>query len=469
MTSPLERRQFLKIAFSGTVAALLPSLSCARHKKPNILLIITDQQHAKMMSCAGSRYVDTPAMDRLASRGTRFDRAYCTDPVCVPSRFSLMTGRMPSEIGMRSNSSRHIESIPEPIKMNGLGHLIKRAGYEVAYGGKVHLPKMSAEDVGFNVISEDERDDLARVCAGYIRREHENPFFLVASFINPHDICYMALRDFAETDFEKLLVSKGKIENETLDKALQLPEGMSREQFFATVCPPLPPNHLPQQDEPEAISWLLNQRPFRVKARNQYTDEQWRLHRWAYARLTERVDEQIGIVLDALEQSGKVKDTLVIFTSDHGDNDSAHKLEHKTVFYDESSRIPLIVSWPGVLPEGRVETEHLVSNGLDVLPTCCDFAGIDPPKDLQGASLRPILESGAVESWRTFLPVESEIGHMIVTKNYKYILYDMGAKQEQMLDLRADPHETRNALPDIDKKMIDEHREMFKKVFPEWV
>ncbi|MBD3378746.1 hypothetical protein GF406_27210 [candidate division KSB1 bacterium] len=80
-----------------------------------------------------------------------------------------------------------------------------------------------------------------------------------------------------------------------------------------------------------------------------------------------------------------------------------------------------------------------------------------------------ILQSDNVESWREYLPVESEIGHMIVTKKYKYIVYDMGSKQEQMFDLEADPHETRNALTEMDQKILDEHRAIFKKAFPEWV
>lgn len=117
---------------------------------PNILVILTDQQHASMMSCAGNRYLHTPAMDSLAARGMRFERTYCTDPVCVPSRFSLMTGRMPSAIGMRSNDESQVESIPPRILQSGLGWLMRSGGYEAVYAGKVHLPKMTAQDLGFD-------------------------------------------------------------------------------------------------------------------------------------------------------------------------------------------------------------------------------------------------------------------------------------------------------------------------------
>ncbi len=293
------------------------------NKKPNILLILTDQQSAEMMSCAGNPYLNTPAMDSLASSGVRFEKTYCTNPVCVPSRFSLMTGRMPSEIALRSNEDSHIQCIPEDIKEKGLGYLARKAGYDPAYGGKVHLPKMSAEDIGFNNITDDERKELAQVCADFIKEKREKPFFLVASFINPHDICYMAIRDEnPNAEFFKYVVK----ELEALDEALKLPENMSEEEFFNKYCPPLPDNFEPQEDEPEAVDYLLNQRTFKKKAREEYSEKRWRLHRWAYCRLTEMVDTQIGQVLDAVKASGKDEETVIIFTSDHGDMDSAHRL-----------------------------------------------------------------------------------------------------------------------------------------------
>ncbi|MCL2665969.1 MAG: sulfatase-like hydrolase/transferase, partial [Defluviitaleaceae bacterium] len=107
--------------------------------------------------------------------------------------------------------------------------------------------------------------------------------------------------------------------------------------------PPLPFNHMPAEDEPEAIDFLINERGFRRLARERYTEEQWRLHRHAYARLTEEVDGQIQTVIDALKSSGKFENTVIILTSDHGDMDSAHKLEHKSVFYEECIRVPMLV------------------------------------------------------------------------------------------------------------------------------
>jgi choline-sulfatase len=445
-------------------------MSTAPPDRPNLLFILTDQQNAQMLSCAGNRYLHTPAMDSLAAEGVRFERAYCTDPLCVPSRFSLMTGRMPSAIGLRGNNARHIEDVPEEIQQQGLGWLLRDAGYEVAYGGKEHLPRMRATDLGFEYITDDERDELARVCADFVRRPHDRPFFLVASFINPHDICYMAIRDQGESDLSKLLIEKGELPRAELDAALRLPEGVDRETFLAEVCPPLPPNFEPQQDEPEALRMMQAARPFKQKARQRWSEEQWRLHRWAYARLTERVDGQIGQVLDALRESGQAENTVVIFTSDHGDMDAAHRMEHKTAFYEEACRIPLLVAQAGTPPAGVVDREHLVSNGLDLLPTLCDYAGVAPPAGLRGHSIRPLAEGRTPSGWRTpagwrtSVPIESPYGYAVVTQRYKYALYDEDAHREQLLDLEEEPPEMRNAAHDpANQEILQRMRAIFQE------
>src|SRR5690606_22122728 len=147
------------------------------------------------------------------------------------------------------------------------------------------------------------------------------------------------------------LLENARIELQTLSEALKLPAGVSRDDFFAGLCPPLPANLDIPQGEPQAVL-LADSRNFRTYARQSWSNEQWRLHRWAYARLTEKVDAEIGRVLAALREAGLEKDTLVVFCSDHGDMDSAHRLEHKAVLYEESARVPLLVSWKGVTKAG---------------------------------------------------------------------------------------------------------------------
>jgi len=433
--------------------------------RPNILLILTDQLSATMMSCAGNPYLRTPAMDSLAASGVRFARAYCTNPVCVPSRFSMMTGRLPSEIGLLSD-----HDVPRPtetIWQNGLGWLLRKVGYETAYGGKVHLPGMTPEDVGFSSICPDERDELARTCARFLSQPRPSPFCLVASFINPHDICYLAIRDFMQTEGERGIIAGGELALRTLDQARQRPGGVSAADFFAHHCPPLPPNFEPQDDEPEVLRLLLEQRPFRMKARREWSAEAWREHRWAYARLTEVVDAQIRIVLDALEASGQADRTLVILTSDHGDMDAAHRMEHKSTPYEEACRIPLLVRAPGGA-RGGVNATNLVSSGLDLLPTICDYAQAAVPQGLQGRSLRGLLAGGAAPGWRAAVPVESAVGRAVVTATHKYIAYDLSTHPERVIDLVADPGEMQASLAEAAPgPVLAGLRQEFRSVFGE--
>jgi arylsulfatase A-like enzyme len=440
-----------------------------RETQPNVLIIITDQQSARMMSATGNPYVDTPGMDRLAAEGVRFRRAYVTNPVCLPSRFSMLTGRMPSVIGARSNVTQHLDPVPAAIRQQAMGWRLRAAGYETVYGGKVHLPEgLDAAQAGFEVLTTDERDGLARAVIDYLTEAHEQPFALVASFINPHDICYMGIRDFASSELDQRLLANGQVELARLDRALERPAGVSDAEFFAHHAPPLPPNFEPQEDEPEAIRTLLHRRAFRWKARTQWSNERWREHRWAYARLTEMVDAQVGRVLDGLRSSDYADDTVVIFTSDHGDHDAAHRMEHKSVPYEEAANVPLIIRAPGGM-RGHVDEEHLVSTGLDLLPTVCDYAGCTVPEDLEGRSLRPLVERPTVADWRADLVVESEIGPMVVTERYKYLRCDDGANAEQLYDLRADPYETRNVVDDpANRAILEQLRRRFEPVAERW-
>jgi choline-sulfatase len=459
--------------------AIIVGKACTSREQPvqpNIIYILTDQQSASMMSSAGNKWLHTPAMDYMAENGLRFTRAYTSNPVSSPARVSMMTGRMAGYFkANRGNTVRenagamHITELPEEVRETNIATVMRQAGYDLVFGGKQHLPKsLQPETLGFNVISMDERDELAETAAQYIKKEHAKPFFMIVSLINPHDICYKAIRHFASTEEEKRIITSGKTEVATLDEALKIPEGMSQEEFFETHWPPLPPHYEPQTGEPKAIDWLLHLRPFRINAREKYTDEDWRMHRWAYCRLTEVVDRQIQVILDALKESGQEKNTLVMLTSDHGDMNAAHRLEHKTVLYEESANIPFVVMWKGKISGGRVDSVHLVSNMLDLLPTASDYAGKAIYADLRGKSLRPLLEGKKTE-WRKSLGVETEMGQMVVDENRcKYMKYDAVGIEEQLQDLKSDPYEMMNYInhPEYSNVLYN-MRKQYGEWFPE--
>ena len=418
--------------------------------KPNILVIMTDQQHAGMMSCAGNSYVKTPMMDSLAATGARFELAYCANPVCVPSRVTMLTGIMPSRIGMETNGKGKAKGTPDILE-HSMGRVFAKAGYETVYGGKQHVP-MTIEDAGFRDIEKNSGPKLAETCAQFLRQKHDKPFLMVASFINPHDICFMAISDAR---------NPGKISGpKPLLEALTLPTGMSREDFFAKACPPLPANYAIPLGEPEAIL-AADTRGFRTYARKEWTAEQWRLHRWAYARLTECVDTEIGVVLTALRETGLDANTLVVFVSDHGDMDASHRLEHKSVLYDEATRVPLIVSWKGVTKPGLVDREHLISAGQDLIPTLCDFANVPVPSALKGRSVRALAEGRTPSTWREAQVVENGDSRMVRSARYKYIVYASGARREMLVDMKSDPGEMNNLAQDpATSYVLKEHRQI---------
>lgn len=434
---------------------------------PNILFIMTDQQSRHMMSCAGNPYVDTPAMDSLAASGTRFTRAYCTNPVCVPSRFSLFTGRMASEIELEGNGPVRTPEKLEGIRETGLGWMLRDAGYDAVYAGKQHLPGMDAEDLGFTLLTADERDELAQATADYVSRPHDKPWCLVASFINPHDICYMAIHDHAREEGKDHPKGSGVVAQREIDHAVDAAAGIDEAAFFETHCPPLPPNYDPQQDEPEALHELVAKRAFRRHVRENWGESEWRMHRWVYARLTERVDAQIGQLLDALRLGPAADNTVIIFTSDHGDHDSSHRMEHKTYPYEEAAGVPLIIGQPGQT-NGAVTDATVVSNGLDLYPTICDYAGAAVPSHTSGLSLRPLVDGDATSFPREYVPIESDVGNAIVGERYKYVRCFSGARAEQLYDLNTDPHETCNsAQASAAADALEQHRQLFDAHFGE--
>jgi choline-sulfatase len=426
---------------------------------------MTDQQHAAMMSCTGNKWLKTPALDRLAASGVRFERAYASNPVCVPSRFSLQTGLMPSAVGMGQNGDSGRATVTDVMLQQSLGRFFQKAGYETAYGGKVHLPKKmnDVKNIGYRNLTNDSRQGLADACADFIKGQHAAPFFLFASFINPHDICYMAINDFRRSTGDEIIEN---IDSRTCEAVLDSARKTGDiNSFVEDNCPPLTANHQVPQDEPECITQkYVNASPFRAYVRKNWTAAQWRLHRWAYCRLTEMVDKEIGVVLDALREAGMEDNTLIIFTSDHGDMDSAHKLEHKSVLYEESGRVPFIMTYRGMIPEGRVDETHLVSNGLDLLPTLCDYGNIEVPEGLHGRSLRPLAGGKNAKEWRDFVVSESQNGRMIQTGRFKYCIYDSNGHREQLTDMRHDAGEMKNLAEVGDyRDILDAHRKLLRR------
>jgi arylsulfatase A-like enzyme len=161
--------------------------------------------------------------------------------------------------------------------------------------------------------------------------------------------------------------------------------------------------------------------------------------------LTEQVDQHIGRILDALKRNKLEEETLVIFTSDHGDMDACHRLASKGRFYEQSVRVPFLMRYKGKIIPGQVD-DHLISSGLDILPTLCSYAGVAVPKSLLGMSLRPIAEGKPVKIWREYVVTENHTGRMLRTSRFKYCIYRDGKLRESLVDMRSDAGEMKNLV-----------------------
>jgi arylsulfatase A-like enzyme len=174
-----------------------------------------------------------------------------------------------------------------------------------------------------------------------------------------------------------------------------------------------------------------------------FSDEQWRYYLYIYYRQVEMLDAEVGRLLDALDDTKQAKNTVVIFTADHGDGRGRHMNVSKWYPYEESVKVPMLLSCPDRMEAGLRDTTHLVS-GLDVMSTVCDFAGEAPPPHALGRSLRPLAEGRRVDGWREFVVADTHVvGRMLRTPCYKYVRYE-NDPIEQLFDMQADPWETVN-------------------------
>ncbi len=398
--------------------------------RPNILLIITDQQTADAMSNAGNKDLHTPAMDKLAANGVRFTKAYCAQPLCTPSRTAMMSGKMPFQTGFVGNADEKDGQWPDSLLM--MGKIFQNSGYQTGYVGKWHLPvpvgKISQH--GFETIQNTnflDYNDAATpsFCASFIRKNREKPFLLVASFLNPHDICEWARADPLKMD--------------VLGAA---PD--------SSLCPQLPANWNIPANEPPVVR-EQQKVSFRTYPTVNWSDGQWRQYRWAYNRLVEKVDVYIEMVLASLKKYGVEKNTIIVFTADHGDGYAAHKWNQKQILYEEAAKVPFIISNIGAW-KGRTDN-MLVCNGTDIIPTICGFAGIAAPAYLTGADISKRITQPAT-SLRDTLVIETDFadndvllgisGRAVITNNFKYIVYNKGNPREQLFDLAKDPGEMIN-------------------------
>lgn len=470
----MKRRNFIRTAAVATGAFAIGSpvhgkterqqqsqARLSHGHQPNILVISTDQMCADALSCAGNPHMHTPAIDSLAATGRRFELAYVSNPICVPSRTSYMTGQMPHETGVTYNGS------DVPFDRNHhpcLARYFRDAGFDTAHFGKWHIPAdiHDTEWSGFNTLDavrDNEVDfDIVDPCLDFIRKERTQPFLAFASFVNPHDICEYARTLSGIPDPLK----NGPIgELPTLDQ-----------------LPPVPANFEAPPLEPEAIRQHYHHpdtlRVYPTRTWEGPEDPRWRQYLWAYYRMVELVDRHIGRLLDGLRESSAADNTVIVFFSDHGDGTARHHWNQKTLFYDECARVPLIITRPRET-QSVVDKKTLVNIGTDLFPTLFHIAGVDAPASLKGLSVLPMANGSAPATSRSFVVSQNNLqtrygvpspieGRMLRSHRYKYVCYNAGQNAEQLFDMELDPLETRSLAYEKEAAVVlANHRSLLGK------
>lgn len=375
---------------------------------PNIVFIHVDELHYQALSSLGNPYVSTPGLDQMAREGVLFTASYCASSSCSPARASWYTGCMPCEHGMITNdpSERILPELPDLG-----GWLRSQGGYRTFYGGKWHIGGRSPWD-GFTFYADTGMGQiydsmLTKLTVGLLDSYNEPaPFFLNVGFVNPHDCCYFAMKGGGRGKFA-------------------LTESMLDQ------LPPLPPNYV---DNP-------------FYKRSDWTHDDFRFYIYTYYRLAEMVDEEVGRVYQTIKASRFRDNTLVIFSSDHGDGLGFHGKLSKGFLEEEGWRVPTIIVPPGK-PKGGVRSGALVT-ATDIPSTICDYAGVPPiHPGGTGRSLRPLLENNG-GTWRKYVFGESMLslpvtGPVLAVRDARYKTIFGRNKVKQVYDLHADPLEQAN-------------------------
>ena len=449
--SKLTRRDFLKVSGLAAGGVLTrPVLGRRRSRsRPNIIVIMSDEHNAGITGCYGNNIVWTPNLDKIARRGVTFESCYCNSPLCVPSRLSFTSGKYVSRVGAWSNSC-WLPSAEYP----SLPRIMNAAGYESILCGKMHYDKTrrygfreiggsmnnsrktgtggrrKADDLKpapglsrrFDAFHAGEKSSILthdkKVTAGTVaflnsRKASDKPFFLFVGYLAPHF-------------------------------PLIVPQKYWEPYKDKVPMPEIPAGHL----ESQVRNWKHLRIGFNVE---DTPDEIVRRGRELYYGLTQWLDEEIGKVLKALGDSEFADNTVVIYTTDHGENMGEHGLWWKNCTYEHASRVPLIVSWPARFRGGQRRTQ--ACSLVDVVQTVAELGGADVPGDWDGDSMVDWLEDGDSE-WKDFA-VSEYYGHniasgyaMIRMGKYKYVYHTAAdtehGPERELYDLEADPGEFAN-------------------------
>jgi len=457
----------------------------ATARRPNILWVCTEHQRFDTIHALGNEHIRTPNLDRLVAEGAAFTHAFCQNTVCTPSRSSFLTGRYPVTTRCRQNG----QNIPADEVL--ISRTLRDLGYDCGLAGKLHV---SAAQSGSEVRIDDgyrvfEWSHGSTVVHGgdWIRWLAENG----KTF---DDVYQRSPVMFARR------VDERKYHQTTwcFERALAFMQENRQSPWLVSINPFSahdPFDYLPEyfdnydQDTLPTPLWregeLANKPPFQqaaYKIRGSSTgyagtsEAQRREMKAAYYATIEHIDDELGRLITWLDETGQRENTLIIFNSDHGDMGGDHGLFQKGPYlYDPAVRVPLIFSWPGVLPTGQ-RFDALVEQ-VDIVPTIHELLGLDIPERMQGQSLLPLLTGQRPkDDFRDGVYCEYYNSNPAVTspqkcrayvtmwrnRQYKIIVYH-GEEFGELYDLTRDPNEFENRWDDSEYR--DVRYAMLKRCF----
>jgi choline-sulfatase len=410
----ITRREFMAAGAAAPLAAA---------ERPNVLFLMSDEHSPHVAGWMGNRIVQTPALDRLAAQGVAFTAAYCQNPICVPSRASFVTGRMASNVGVFDNSGGLDRSAVT------LADVFGKSGYTTAWFGKTHWggnPRFQIQpgrdggardghEEGRSRLPQDaiitkqpvsaEVDTLAQQqTLQFLREQKGKPFFCGVSFIKPH-FPFIVQEEYYRR--YKDIIDVPEVTPRMIEDLPRLSRAEREKYGFASL-----------------------------------TREQIAKARAVYYGMVTFIDDLVGGILKQLDQQGLRRNTIVLYTADHGELAGEHGLWYKNSFYEGSVRIPHIWSIPGRKGGRKVSVPTM---NMDIFPTLCDLCGVEKPGELEGSSLLPLLDGKDDGRQRHALSENyrgGEAARMIRRGQWKYCYFHND--REQLFDLAADPGEVVN-------------------------
>jgi len=483
-----------------------------KNDRPNLLFIMTDQQRFDAMSCAGNTVLKTPNMDRIAREGVMFRNAYSADPVCVPSRAVFLTGHSAVNVCVENNSYYASKDVPDVPTFD---KLLTENGYAAEYYGKWHTPYQFAacydNEVKEVVNPEGEGGYTSQIKAyhdwlvskGVIKKEpgkgelfstrNQRPYKPIgldynSEMADSHLTEKMELNVRQVTQYGCIdLPPNISYASFTADETLEALDRMKDNPFTLTCSfdpphPPMiihepyysmyPPENIPA---PENINDPLEDSPYKnrglAKGEQRFKDEEnIRNMRSIYYGMVKEVDDKIGEILKKLDDLGLADNTMVIFTSDHGEMLGDHGMHSKSIFYEGGVHVPLLIRFPGRIKAGTVVEEPVST--MDVFSTILDYMDM-PTYTSDGISLRTFIEGKPIEhDVVSYSPGKNRSNYMLRYGDLKLMMAESKDANcvDGLYDLKTDPLEMRNLITSpISPEKNREKAKMMKTRLVKWM